>query len=477
MVSRRRLTLATGAQIGGRVLGAFLGLLVAATLARTLTPSGFGKLSLGLSILALAGSLNDLGMAQVAVREMARRPDDRARITGALGAAMLAMGCLTGVIGAAVGFALMPGEQARLMIVFLMATMPIGSVGALMIAAQARLRPELVIIPPLVQNVIWLGVVVVLGNAHSGLELYGLGALGAGVIQSGVIVVLAARVTAVSFAGTRALLAQLLKMAWPIGLAGVFVTAYYRIDGVILFDARGATSAAHYSAAYRFLDVLQILPMTVSGVLLPLLARVEQSDEARDRLAPLFTFAVALLIAVALPVAVFGGLLAPGIVHLVYGAKYHRAILLLQILLPAFVPICLGYVFTGQLILHGMLRPYIGITLTGAIVNVAANVILIPRFGAPAAAWTTVGTECLVIAGIIGVVRYRLGLALPVGRAVRCAAAVLLAGVPVWLVRHQPIAIGLLVAVCVYPPLLLASRAVTISELRGLLSRRTAVSA
>jgi O-antigen/teichoic acid export membrane protein len=217
--------------------------------------------------------------------------------------------------------------------------------------------------------------------------------------------------------------------------------------------------------------------MTVSGVLLPLLARVEQSDEARDRLAPLFTFAVALLIAVALPVAVFGGLLAPGIVHLVYGAKYHRAILLLQILLPAFVPICLGYVFTGQLILHGMLRPYIGITLTGAIVNVAANVILIPRFGAPAAAWTTVGTECLVIAGIIGVVRYRLGLALPVGRAVRCAAAVLLAGVPVWLVRHQPIAIGLLVAVCVYPPLLLASRAVTISELRGLLSRRTAVSA
>ena len=106
-VSRRRLTLATGAQIGGRTFGALLGVLVAATLARSLSHPQFGDLSLGLTILALAGSLNDLGMSQIAIREMARRPEDRARIAGALWMAMLAMGTVTAVIGGAVGFALM----------------------------------------------------------------------------------------------------------------------------------------------------------------------------------------------------------------------------------------------------------------------------------------------------------------------------------------------------------------------------------
>ena len=48
---------------------------------------------------------------------------------------------------------------------------------------------------------------------------------------------------------------------------------------------RGATEAAYYSAAYRVLDVLQILPGTVSGVLLPLLASAEREGAARGDVA------------------------------------------------------------------------------------------------------------------------------------------------------------------------------------------------
>jgi O-antigen/teichoic acid export membrane protein len=476
-VSRRRLTLATGAQIGGRVLGALLGILVAATLARTLTRAQFGELSLGLTILALAGSLNDLGMSQIAVREMARRPEDRARIAGALWLAMLVMGTVTAILGGAVGFALMPGYQARLMTVLLMATMPVGSIGALLTAAQARLRPELVIIPMLVQNVIWLAVVIGLGAAHAGLGLYGAGALLAGVVQALVIAGLPAGVTAVSFVGIRGLLRELLRLAWPIGLAGMFVTAYYRIDGVILFDYRGATVSAYYSAAYRFLDVLQILPMTVSGVLLPLLARVEHEEAPGQQVQPLFARSVALLLALALPVAVCGAILAPGLVRLIYGSHYHHSVHLLQILLPAFIPICLGYLLTSQLILQGMLRPYIVITFAGAAVNVIANLIAIPRIGAPAAAWTTLATEAGVMTAIAVVVRRRLGLALPFARVARIAIAVAVAAALVWTVRNEPVVVGLAVGIVAYPPLLFGTRGITIAEVRGLLSRRAAASA
>jgi O-antigen/teichoic acid export membrane protein len=476
-VSRRRLSAATVVQISGRVLGALLGVVVAAILARSLSRAAFGELALALTILTLAGTVGDLGINEIAVREMARAPERRPQIAGALAAARLVTGVVLGLIGIAASFALMADHQARLMAVFLMATMPLSAVSGLTVAFAARLRPELVIIPTLAQNVIWLGVVLVVGATGGPLALYGVGAFGAAVAQSAITLAFLAPVTQVSFAGSGRLIAELLKLAWPIGLAAVFVTAYYRIDAVLLFHYRGATANAYYGAAYRVIDVLQILPITISGVLLPFLAGAERAAGSVARAARAFELAVALLVAVALPVVVFGIILAPGLVALVYGGAYHPSVMLLQILLPAFIPICLGYLLISQLILHGVLRPYIAISFAGAVVNIVANVIGIPRWGAPMAAWSTLGTELVVMTAIAAVVQVRLQLRLPWGRVARCLAATATAAIAVWLVRAAPIAVGVIVAALVYPPVLFASRAVSLAEVRSLLSREAAAHA
>jgi O-antigen/teichoic acid export membrane protein len=477
VVTRRRLTLATGVQIGGRVLGAFLGVLVAASLARSLSRPEFGQLSLALTILALAGSLADLGINQIAVREMARRPEARASIAGSLWVTQLTMGIVLGVIGTGVAFVLMSGAQPRIMAALVMATLPVGAVGAFTIAAQARLRPELVIVPALVQNVVWLAVVLTLAAVHGGIALYGVGCLSAGAVQSIVTLALAARITKVSFGGTRRTIAGLLRLAWPIGLAGMFVTAYYRIDSILLFHYRGATAAAYYSAAYRVIDVLQILPMTVSGVLLPLLASAERESAAATRLRQLLELSIAMLLAVAVPIAVCGGILAPAIVVLIYGHHYHSSIYLLQVLLPAFIPICLGYILTGQLILHGMLRPYIVITFVGAVLNVIANAVAIPRYGAAAAAWATLGTELVVMAAIAGVVGRRLGVRFPINRVLRLLVAVAVTAAALWPVRSQSLVLSMAVAGVVYIPAMLALKVVSIPEIRALLTRQAAANA
>ena len=221
-VSRRRLTLATGIQIGARVVGAFMGVVVAATLARSLTRPEFGELSLALTIVTLASSLSDLGISQIAVREMARRPEARASIAGALSMVQLLMGVVLALAGLGAAFVLMSGAEARIMALFVMATLPLAAIGALTIALQARLRPELVIIPAFVQNVLWLAAVIVLGATNGSLALYGVGVFAANLISAAVTVALAARVTDVRFAGTRGLVLDLLRLAWPIGLAGMF---------------------------------------------------------------------------------------------------------------------------------------------------------------------------------------------------------------------------------------------------------------
>lgn len=476
-VSRRRLTMATVVQIAARVLGALLGVVVAAVLARSLSRPAFGELALALTILTLAQTVGDLGINEIAVREMARTPERRGQIAGALAMARLITGVFLGLIGVAAAFALMVDHQARLMSVFMMATMPLNAISGLTVAFQARLRPELVIIPTLAQNVVWLGIVVVLGATGAPLALYGAGAFGAAVAQAAITLMFLAPVTHVSFAGSGRLIAELLKLAWPIGLAAVFVTAYYRIDGVLLFHYRGATANAYYGAAYRVIDTLQILPVTISGVLLPFLAGAERAAGSVARASRAFELAVTFLLAVALPVVVFGIILAPELVALVYGGAYHPSVMLLQILLPAFIPICLGYLLISQLILHGVLRGYIAISFAGAVVNIVANVIGIPRWGAPMAAWSTLGTELVVMTAIAAVVQVRLQLRLPWGRVARCLAATATAAIAVWLVRAAPIAVGVIVAALVYPPVLFASRAVSLAEVRGLLSREAAAHA
>jgi O-antigen/teichoic acid export membrane protein len=178
------------------------------------------------------------------------------------------------------------------------------------------------------------------------------------------------------------------------------------------------------------------------------------------------------LTAIALPVVVCGVILAPGITNLVYGPKYHQSIVLLQILLPAFIPICLGYLLTSQLILHGRLRAYIAITGIAAILNIAANLAGLSQYGPPFAAWATFGTEVAVMLATGTVVRRGLQIGFPLLRSARCVAAVVPTACVVWLVRDEPLIVGLLVAAVLYPVSLLGSRAISVSDLRAFINER-----
>ena len=83
----------------------------------------------------------------------------------------------------------------------------------------------------------------------------------------------------------------------------------------------------------------------------------------------------------------------------------------------------------------------------------------------------------IVMTCLAAVVRRRLDLSLPGARALRCVAAVAVTAAAVWLVRDQALIIGLAVAAVVYPPCLFASRAISIEELRALLTRQSAANA
>ena len=469
-LSARRLTAATTINLAGRVVGVAMGIGVAAILARSLGVATFGRLSLALALVGVAGTAGDFGLTQVAVRDMASRPEQRPALLGSLVTLRLLVGAVLTAGVVAVVAIMTPSGSSRVMGVLIALTIPVAALAALQAGAQARLRPELMTLVTLGQSVAWLAVVAALAATGASPAWYGAGFVAAALMQAGLAWIVLRPLSSISWGLRRGVAWPLVRSALPLGLAGLFVTAYYRIDGVILYQLKGPEQAAYYAAAYRFLDVLQLFPATALVVLLPLLASLGRHGEEQRR-QRVIQAALVLLGVVALPIVVGGMLMSGRIVHLLYGARYDPSGKLLAILLPVFLSICMGYVFTAILIASKRVRPYAVVAMVAAVANVAANLLLIPRYGAEAAAWTTLATEVPVMIAMVLLARRAFPVALPWSRWARSACATAVMAAVVFAVRSQPLGLVIAAAIAAFAGSSVAFGALRRDDVRLLLSR------
>ena len=67
-------------------------------------------------------------------------------------------------------------------------------------------------------------------------------------------------------------LRPLVKVALPIGISGLLMIAYARIDGVLVYAIAGAHEAGLYTAIYNVLDQSHFVPISILTTLAPVLA-------------------------------------------------------------------------------------------------------------------------------------------------------------------------------------------------------------
>jgi O-antigen/teichoic acid export membrane protein len=87
--------------------------------------------------------------------------------------------------------------------------------------------------------------------------------------------------------------------------------------------------------------------------------------------------------------------IAGPLVDLFYGKQFHASAPLLVVLVWSEVPIFFGVVIANAIIAKNLQRYLPVSTVLGAIVNVALNLVFIPRWGALGASWATVISYCL----------------------------------------------------------------------------------
>jgi O-antigen/teichoic acid export membrane protein len=157
----------------------------------------------------------------------------------------------------------------------------------------------------------------------------------------------------------------------------------YRIDTLLVGFFLGPAAVGVYGPSVLIAEKLWIIATAASGVVLPRLSELNADPEAQQRLTPLIGRWV--LVSTLAASIVFAAVGYP-LIRLFYGVKFLGIYPLLLWLLPGVILLSVSKVLANDIAARGkiIVNLYLGIVLL--VINVVANLLLIPPYGAAGAA-------------------------------------------------------------------------------------------
>ena len=461
-------------QIVARVLNLGLGVVVTALVARTLGADLYGQWSTIFVVLGLVGYFASFGMEKVVVREAAADPDSEHEWLGAM--MFLRLALLVPVVALSVVAIVLLHRSHQMLVagLILTATMPFDGIGVLQLVFQLRVNNLVPMIVLTLRSVLWGAAVAIIYWKGGGMVALAIAMAGTNAAGSLVQTLAAVRALDRVPRPSRKQLRGLVTVGVPLGISGVLIIAYARIDQLIVYSVTGSRAAGLYGAVYGVLDQSHFIPISVLTTLTPIIAASWPAD--RERMLRTVRLSAEMMAVASLGALAFAAAAATPVVRLVFGSQFVAAAPALPVLGGAFVFICFGYLNGALLAVLGLQRRLLRISLAALVLNVAGNLIFVPAFGFMGAAWMTLATELLVCGLSLRVILGALELPLPpsgrVGRTVLAAAT--LAGSLIGLrLAGAPLAVLVLAACVLYPALLFGLRALDLSDLRVLVGRGT----
>jgi len=157
-----------------------------------------------------------------------------------------------------------------------------------------------------------------------------------------------------------------------------------RIDQVMLGEMVGNEEVGIYSVAVRLAEVWMFIPMAIFWSVFPAVVEARVSDEALlyERLQKLYNLMTLTAYIVAVPMTLLGGWL----VDTLFGEAYTRAGLMLVVLIWANIFANLEIARSAFLSSMNWTRLHFVTVFLGCLVNIALNLLFIPRYGGLGAA-------------------------------------------------------------------------------------------
>jgi len=383
----RRVAWNTAAQGIGKAAVLAIGLASVTITTRYLGAAGYGKVALAFAFIQMLGVLADVGLLTVVVREISRDPGSTDGLVGNALVLRLALSLVTLAL-AALASLLLPWD-ADVRVAMLIAGVPfvLGLANSALVAVlQARLRMDRATVADVLGRAAAFAALVVVVTLDLG--FYWVVATAA----VGAAVTLAITWTIVRREANPRPRAE--RPVWR----SLLVSAFRDYDEVGL-----------YSLSYRIVELIGILPAIVMTSVFPLLS--SYLNDSRERAARTVDAAGDLFVAIGVPIAAGGLIVAPELVRAIGGDDFAGAADALRLLLFAIALAFVSGLFGHALIAGGRQASALRLGLGALAFNLVLNVALIPPYGIEAAAAVAVASELVLVTGGLLLVRRELGLA------------------------------------------------------------------
>lgn len=364
--------------------------------ARILGTVEYGKFNFALAFIALFGIFQDCGISTIITREFAREKEKEKEFH-ALFALEILLSIGTFILILLSTFLIVHDYKIKWLIIILALYASISSMVAFFYSFfQARQRMEYQTLSETIQVVLVtiLGIFILL-KIPSAINLsYGyLFSIIIGFIF--ILLFFRLKIFPLKISWQTSVWRKFLLMSWPIVLAGLFDSLYNYTDSVMLGFWKMFSETGWYNAAFRITWTLFLLTGLIIASLFPVLSKAFK--KSKEELQRVWNYEMELMIILATPLIIGGIVLAPRIILFLYGPKFIPAILAFQILIIMTGVLLIYNPFYQVLLVSNQQKKFFWIILSGAMLNIVLNLILIPKYTLYGAAVATLISHILVL--------------------------------------------------------------------------------
>jgi len=378
--------------MGEKILTMGVNLLVTLFLARQLGPETFGTLSYLLALVLLIGPLAALGLNALVTRELVEQPGREQEIMATAGG-MRWLGALAGtalLIGWGLVDASLADLQTRIALMVLAVAYSLHAFQVVEYYFQAIVAHRYVTMMRVLTILVFATLKLWAAFVTQDLTLVaGLFAAEFAVFGLGYVLIYRWKSHGFHFNGFNLNYGwQLLRQSFWLILSGIAAIVYLKIDQIMLGSMVGHEEVGIYAVAVRLSEVWYFFATALVASFFPMLLKLRDSDPVRyqSRLQKLSDslFAAAVLLAILIT------FIAGWLIQLLFGSAYAASATILMIHIWAGVFVFMRALVSKWLIAERLLKFSLVSQGTGAVVNIAANFVLIPLYGGIGAAIATV---------------------------------------------------------------------------------------
>jgi O-antigen/teichoic acid export membrane protein len=398
----RRLARNLTAQSASQAIGILVSIGTVAVLTRALPPEAFGAYNLLFAIIYFFLSFNDLGIMTTLLREITHAPSHATELVQAVIGLRLTMAVLSMAAGWLVlQWSDLPAGYQLAQLVFLL-ILPVQAFATGYVVLQARLQIGRLVVSEIANRVAGFVLMLVAVALGQGLLWITIALVAGEVAGAATVIAMTHRAVTPRPRIVPAVWRDIVRKSLPIGANTLVIATINRVDMLLLQRLSptteiGLVRVGQYGTAYRIPNLAERVPQLMMGTVLPMMMSLAQRDLAALR--RLYRRVLMYLGLLAIPMVVAVQVSAPWIVRWWAGPDYDAAVPLIRALIWASALLYLAIPAGNVMVALGYQRVNLGIMVPATILNIALNLLWIPRYGAAGAAWATVAAYGWAAAG------------------------------------------------------------------------------